>query len=64
MFAGIKLLGLLLFVGGITLGFGDIIRRRRNPDAKRNPWIVIGALLLEVAGLTLLLDGCGRTFFR
>lgn len=63
MFTGIKLLGLLLFVGGVALGFGDIIRRRRNPEAKRNPWIVVGALLMEVAGLVLLLDGCGGAFF-
>ncbi|WP_341836438.1 hypothetical protein WJU16_00870 [Chitinophaga pollutisoli] len=64
MFTGIRLLGVLFFVCGIVLGFGNIIHRRRNPEAKRSPWIIGLAFVLEIVGFTLMLDGCGAAFFN
>lgn len=58
MITGTKLIGLLLFGLGFGLGIGNMIHRRRNPEGKRRAGYMIGALLLEVAGIVMLVDGC------
>ncbi|WP_109699352.1 hypothetical protein [Chitinophaga deserti] len=54
-----KLIGLVLLLAGLTLGFGSIWRRKRGHSAKGAGAVMTLAFVMEGVGIALLAGGCG-----
>ncbi|WP_126243466.1 hypothetical protein [Chitinophaga rhizosphaerae] len=59
MLTGTNLAGWMLLLAGLGLWFITLRKVRREPENTKKRWLFAVSFALDVAGITLLTDGCG-----